>query len=43
MLTIMLIAAAAAVLPALLNTTTPVPAPLSRVEEDVRAAMERAS
>ena len=42
MLIIMLFAAAAAIVPALLNTSAPVPAPLDRAEEDVRAAMERA-
>lgn len=42
MLTIMLFATAIAIVPALLNTAAPVPAPLSRAEEDVRAAMERA-
>ena len=40
MLTIMLFAMAAAVLPALLKTTLPVPAPFNRSEEDVRVAYE---
>lgn len=42
MLSIMLFAAAIAIVPALLNSSTPVPASLTRVDEDVRAAMERA-
>lgn len=42
MLTIMLISAAIAIAPALLNTTVRIPLPLTRTEEDIRAAAERA-
>ena len=41
MLTIMFFAAATAILPSLLDSTTPVPVPLTHAEEDVRAAKER--
>jgi hypothetical protein len=40
--TVMLFAAVAAILPALLDTPTPMPVPLTRAGEDVQAAAERA-